>query len=59
MTGSTGALLLSGLLAACVTRSAYDQLNQQLSSEIAQGQVHVTRLQGAIKVTVNSELLFP
>jgi hypothetical protein len=35
MTGSTGALLLSGLLAACVTRSAYDQLNQQLSSEIA------------------------
>jgi chemotaxis protein MotB len=59
MTGSTGALLLSGLLAACVTRSAYDQLNQQLSAEIAQGQVHVTRLQGAIKVTVNSELLFP
>jgi chemotaxis protein MotB len=58
MTGSTGALLLSGLLAACVTRSAYDQLNQQLSSEIAQGQVHVSRLQGAIKVTVNSELLF-
>jgi hypothetical protein len=59
MTGSTGALLLSGLLAACVTRSAYDQLNQQLSAEIAQGQVHITRLQGAIKVTVNSELLFP
>jgi hypothetical protein len=28
MTGSTGVLLLSGLLAACVTRSAYDQLNQ-------------------------------
>jgi chemotaxis protein MotB len=59
MTGATGALLLSGLLAACVTQSAYDQLNQQLSSEIAQGQVHITRLQGAIKVTVNSELLFP
>ena len=59
MTGSAGALLLSGLLAACVTQSAYDQLNQQLSGEIAQGQVHITRLQGAIKVTVNSELLFP
>jgi chemotaxis protein MotB len=59
MTGSTGALLLSGLLAACVTRSAYDELSQQLSAEIAQGQVHITRLQGAIKVTVNSELLFP
>jgi len=59
MTGSTGALLLAGLLAACVTQSAYDQLNQQLSAEIAQGQVHITRLQGAIKVTVNSELLFP
>ena len=59
MIGSSGTLLLSGLLAACVTRSAYDQLNQQLSAEIAQGQVHVTRLQGAIKVTVNSQLLFP
>jgi len=59
MTGSTAALLLPGLLAACVTQSAYDQLNQQLSAEIAQGQVHITRLQGAIKVTVNSELLFP
>lgn len=54
-----GILVLSGLLVACVTRSAYDQLNQQLSAEIAQGQVHITRLQGAIKVTINSELLFP
>ncbi len=59
MTGATGALLVSSLLAACVTQSAYEQLNQQLSAEIAQGQVHITRLQGAIKVTVNSELLFP
>jgi hypothetical protein len=45
VTRSTGALLLSGLLSACVTRSAYDQLNQQLSAEIASGQVHITRLQ--------------
>jgi chemotaxis protein MotB len=59
MTGSTGAFLLSGLLAGCVTVSTYDQLNQQLSAEIARGQVHITRLQGAIKVAVDSQLLFP
>ena len=59
MIGSTGALSLSGLLAACVTQSTYDQLNQQLSGEIARGQVHITRLQGAIKVAVDSQLLFP
>ncbi len=59
ITGATGALLLSGLLAACVTQSTYDQLNQQLSGEIARGQVHITRLQGAIKVAVDSQLLFP
>ena len=59
MFAATGTLMLPGLLAACVTKSAYDQLNQQLSGEIAQGTVHITRLQGAIKVAVNSELLFP
>jgi chemotaxis protein MotB len=37
----------------------YNQLNQRLSGEIAAQQVHITRLQGAIKVAVNSELLFP
>jgi len=58
-TSMTALLLLSGMLAACVSVSTYDQLNQQLSAEIAQGQVHITRLQGAIKVTINSELLFP
>jgi hypothetical protein len=51
--------MLMGLLAACVSMSTYDQLNQRLSAEIAQGQVHITRLQGAIKIAVNSELLFP
>ncbi|HME27618.1 MAG TPA: OmpA family protein [Acetobacteraceae bacterium] len=56
---STAATALTGMLAACVSRSTYDQLNQQLSAEIAAGQVHITRLQGAIKVAVNSELLFP
>ena len=37
----------------------YNQLNQQLSGEITQQQVRITRLQGAIKVAVNSDLLFP
>ena len=53
------------LLSACVSQQTYDalendynQLNQQLSGEIAQQQVHITRLQGAIKVAVNSDLLF-
>jgi len=59
-------VLLSGVIAACVPAQQYDalendynQLNQQLSGEIASQQVHITRLQGAIKVAVNSELLFP
>jgi chemotaxis protein MotB len=59
-------LLLSGFLAGCVSQQKYDalendynQLNQRLSSEIAQQKVHIERLQGAIKVDVNSELLFP
>ncbi len=63
--GST-ALLLLPLLAACVPaqqynnlEAQYNQLNQNMSAEIASGQVHITRLQGAIKVAVNSELLFP
>ena len=59
LTCSTAAVMLVGLLAACVSTSTYDQLNQRLSAEIAQGQVHITRLQGAIKIAVNSELLFP
>jgi chemotaxis protein MotB len=66
MTNLVSAALLTGLLAGCVWQSSYDalendynQLNQQLSGEISQQQVHITRLQGAIKVAVNSELLFP
>jgi chemotaxis protein MotB len=54
------------LLSACVPaqqynalENDYNQLNQQLSGEIASQQVHITRLQGAIKVAVNSDLLFP
>src|SRR4029079_9748244 len=53
-------------LAGCVTQQKYDaleadyqQLNQTMSAEIASNQMHITRLQNAIKVSVNSELLFP
>ena len=55
-------LLLSG----CVTQqkydalqSRYDQLNQTMSSEIGAHQMHIERLQNAIKVTLNDQLLFP
>jgi chemotaxis protein MotB len=40
-------------------QSRYDQLNQTMSAEIGADQMHIERLQDAIKVTVNSELLFP
>src|SRR5215475_6833255 len=52
------------LLSACVSMQTYDalendynQLNQRLSAEIGAQQVHITRLQGAIKIAVNSESL--
>ena len=61
---SLGALLLAG----CVSESKYDalqaqnaQLQQQtasLSAELAAEHAQVSRLQGAIKYTVNSDLLF-
>lgn len=54
------------LLAGCVSQqkydalqSRYDQLNQTMSSEINSNQMHIERLQNAIKVTVNDQLLFP
>src|SRR5436305_14921391 len=63
---ATAAGALAFILSACVPVQQYDalendynQLNQRLSSEIGAQQVHITRLQGAIKVAVNSELLFP
>lgn len=64
-----GMAVLAGtalLFSACVSQQKYDalqddynQLNQSLSSEIAQNKVHIERLQGSIKVDINSELLFP
>jgi chemotaxis protein MotB len=63
-TAMTFAALL--FLAGCVSenkydalQSRYDQLNQTMSSEISSNQMQISRLQGAIKVTVNGELLFP
>lgn len=57
------------LLAGCVSQSKYEALqaqNQQLQHQVsaltAQNQAHaeqISRLQGAIKYTVNSRLLFP
>jgi chemotaxis protein MotB len=59
-------VVIGSMLSACVPAQQYDalendynQLNQRLSGEIAAQQVHITRLQGAIRVAVNSDLLFP
>lgn len=58
----TGWLFLAG----CVSQqkydalqTRYDQLNQTMSSQINSKQMHIERLQNAIKVTVNDQLLFP
>src|SRR5271169_1053174 len=61
--------MASILLSACVSQSSYDQLqaqNQQLqqqnsalTSQVAADKTQICRLQGAIKYTVNSDLLFP
>jgi chemotaxis protein MotB len=63
-----GGLLLGTALTACVSQSSYDalqaqnaQLQQQVAANeaaIAEGKVQVSRLQGAIKYTVESDLLF-
>ena len=54
------------LLAGCVSQqkydalqARYDQLNQTMASEVGAREMHIERLQNAIKVTVNDELLFP
>jgi chemotaxis protein MotB len=49
------------LLAGCVSRQRYNTLEaryQELASEIGDNQMQIARLQNAIKVTVNDELLF-
>jgi chemotaxis protein MotB len=61
------------LMAGCVSQQKYDEsqqknaeleqqyneLNQSMSAEVASKDMHITRMQDAIKVSVNSELLFP
>ena len=62
-------LMAPVLLSACVSQSKYDQLqaqyqqaqqqNSALSAQVAADKAQICRLQGAIKYTVNSDLLFP
>jgi chemotaxis protein MotB len=64
----TASLLSATTLTACVSQSKYDELqtqNQQLqaqnsamSQQLAADKQQLARLQGAIKYTVNSDLLF-
>ena len=64
-----GALLSTVLLGGCVWQSDYDALQakyqasqtqvEQQQAQITQQQAQLERLQGAIKYTVNSDLLFP
>src|SRR6516162_4907760 len=74
-TSMLGAISIASLfaLAGCVSQQTYeaqvqktdalqqkyDQLNQQMSSEIAHNEMHIERLQNALRVTVNDQLLFP
>jgi chemotaxis protein MotB len=62
-------LMASVVLSACVSQSSYDALqaqyqqaqqqNSALSAQVAADKAQICRLQGAIKYTVNSDLLFP
>ena len=59
-------LIVALTLVGCVTQTKYDalqqrydQLNQTMSSEVSRKQIHIERLQNAIKVTVDDQLLFP
>jgi chemotaxis protein MotB len=40
-------------------QAKYDQLNQSMQAEINAKELHIERLQNAIRVTVNDDLLFP
>jgi chemotaxis protein MotB len=59
---AAAALILSG----CVSQQKYNaldqeyqQLQQSMGTEVSNQQMQITRLQNAIKVSVNGELLFP
>jgi chemotaxis protein MotB len=61
--------MASVALSACVSQSSYDALQAQyqqvqqqnaaLSNQVAADKAQICRLQGAIRYTVNSDLLFP
>jgi chemotaxis protein MotB len=56
-----GTVVSTILVAGCVPKSKYEALeaeNRQLRQEISTQKAQVGRLQGAIKYTVNSDLLF-
>jgi chemotaxis protein MotB len=62
-------LIAPVVLSSCVWQSTYDELqaqyqqlqqqNASLTSQVAENKAQICRLQGAIKYTVNSDLLFP
>jgi len=62
-------IIAPALLSACVAQSKYDELeaqyrqlqqqNSALSAQVAADKAQICRLAGAIKYTVNSDLLFP
>ena len=52
----------TAFLSGCVSQSKYDDLQaryQQTQQQLTDAQAQICRLQGAIKYTVNSDLLFP
>lgn len=63
------ALMAPFLLSACASQSQLDKAiteneqlrtqNQELQQQVSADQAHITRLQNAVKYTVNSDLLFP
>ena len=63
-----GPVLTALVLTGCVSQGKYDALNTQyqqcqaqvssLQSQVADNEAQISRLQGAIKYTVNSDLLF-
>lgn len=57
----TGSFLWSIVLTGCASQSSYDTLkveNDQLRQQVAAQSAQITRLQGVIKYTVESDLLF-
>jgi chemotaxis protein MotB len=59
-------LAAAALLMGCVSKQAYDDLDQQyreldqaMGAEVGAKNVQISRMQEAIRVSINSELLFP